>query len=164
MNNTHLAELNVGRLVAPTDDPRVADFMANLDRINGLGKRMPGFVWMMEGSGEPGTGNTDNAIDGDPLYVPNLTVWESVETLEKFVWGTIHKQFYERRQEWFEVLEAMHFVMWWVPIGHQPTLQEALARLDHLRQNGDSEHAFGWSHLQQAKMWRSHGCSHVAAE
>ena len=53
----HLAELNVGRLVAPTDDPRVKDFMDNLDLINGLGKRMPGFVWMMEGSGEPGTGS-----------------------------------------------------------------------------------------------------------
>ena len=84
----HLAELNVGRLLAPTDDPRVAEFMANLDRINGLGKRMPGFVWMMEGAGEPGTGNTDNMIDGDPQFVPNLTVWESVAALEKFVWGT----------------------------------------------------------------------------
>ena len=53
---THLAELNVGRLIADTDDPRVAEFMNALDSINGLGKRMPGFVWMMEGSGEPNTG------------------------------------------------------------------------------------------------------------
>ena len=50
----HLAELNIGRLVAETDDPRVADFMAALDRVNGIGKRMPGFVWMMEGSGGAG--------------------------------------------------------------------------------------------------------------
>ena len=63
----HLAELNIGRLLAPTDDPRVAEFMDNLDRINGLGKRMPGFVWMSEGSGEPGRGNTENAVDGDCL-------------------------------------------------------------------------------------------------
>jgi len=42
----HLAELNIARLLAPTDDPRVAEFMANLDRINGMGKRMPGFVWI----------------------------------------------------------------------------------------------------------------------
>lgn len=159
MKDMHLAELNVGRLVANTDDPRVREFMDNLDRINGLGKRMPGFVWMMEGSGEPGTGNTESAIDGDPLYVSNLTVWESVETLEKFVWGTIHKQFYEKREEWFEVLGAMHFVMWWVPKGHQPTLDEALARLDHLRENGDSDQAFGWSYLKQAKMYQSHGCT-----
>ena len=164
MKGMHLAELNVGRLVAAQDDPRVAEFMDNLDRINGLGKRMPGFVWMMEGSGAPGTGNTDTAIDGDPRYVPNLSVWEDVASLETFVWGTIHKQFYERRQEWFEVLGAMHFVMWWVPEGHQPSLQEALARLDHLRDNGDSDHAFGWSYLKQATMWRSHGCTPVAAE
>ena len=126
----HLAQLNVGRLVAETDDPRVAEFMAALDRVNGLGKRMPGFVWMMEGSGEPGTGNTETKIDGDPRFVANLTVWESVEALEHFVWNTVHRQFYERRREWFEVLGERHLVMWWVPAGHRPTLDEALARLD----------------------------------
>ena len=66
----HLAELNIGRLVAPTDDPQVAEFMNNLDRINGLGKRMPGFVWMMEGSGEPGTGNT--AVSYTHLTLPTI--------------------------------------------------------------------------------------------
>lgn len=162
MKNMHLAELNVGRLVGATDDPRVQAFMDNLDKVNGLAKRMPGFVWMMEGTA--GAGNTDTAIEGDAQFIPNLSVWENVETLEKFVWGTIHKQFYERRQEWFEVLGSMHFVMWWVPEGHQPSLQEALARLDHLRDNGDSDHAFGWSYLKQATMWRSHGCTPVAAE
>ncbi len=161
MKNMHLAELNVGRLVAPTDDPRVAEFMANLDRINGLGKRMPGFVWIMEGAA--GAGNTEAAIDGDPRYVPNLTVWEDVESLEKFVWGTVHRQFYERRAEWFEVLGEMHFVMWWVEPGHQPTLAEALARLAHRRAHGDSDHAFGWEHLREAEMYRTHQCQgHVA--
>ncbi|MEP2784004.1 MAG: DUF3291 domain-containing protein [Pseudoruegeria sp.] len=160
----HLAELNVGRLLAPTDDPRVADFMNALDMVNGLGKRMPGFVWMMEGSGEPGTGNTESAIDGDPQYVANFTVWESVETLENFVWNTVHRQFYDRRKEWFEVLGKMHFVLWWVPIGHEPTLAEALERLDYLNEHGDSDYAFGWSHLKEAVHWRDKGCSHVAAE
>lgn len=164
MSKMHLAELNVGRLLAPTDDPRVADFMNNLDRINGLGKRMPGFVWMMEGSGEPGTGNTDAKIDGDPQYVSNLTVWEDAASLEQFVWGTIHKQFYERRKEWFEVMGKMHFVMWWVPAGHHPTLDEALERLEHLNAHGDSEGAFGWDYLKDAKMWKTHGCNQVAAE
>ena len=159
----HLAELNVGRLVAPTDDPRVAEFMNALDKINGMGKRMPGFVWMMEGSGEPGTGNTDAKIEGDPQYVSNLTVWESVETLENFVWNTVHRQFYARRQEWFEVLGKMHFVMWWVPVGHRPTLNEALARLELLTKNGDSEEAFGWSYLRQAQLYKTQSCSPMAA-
>ncbi|MFN3209176.1 MAG: DUF3291 domain-containing protein [Roseovarius sp.] len=160
----HLAQLNVGRLVAPTDDPRVAEFMGALDRVNGLGKRMPGFVWMMEGSGEPGTGNTGNNIGDDPQFVANLTVWEDVKSLENFVWNTVHRQFYERRAEWFEVMGDMHFVMWWVPQGHRPSLDEALARLEHLRAEGDSDHAFGWSYLKEASLWKSRGCAPVAAE
>ncbi|MWB78880.1 DUF3291 domain-containing protein [Pseudooceanicola sp. 216_PA32_1] len=159
----HLAELNIGRLVAPTDDPRVAEFMAALDRINGLGKRMPGFVWMMEGSGEPGTGNTETKLEGDPRFVSNLTVWDSVERLEHFVWNTLHRQFYERRAEWFEVLGGMHFVMWWVPEGHEPTIDEAMERLAHLEQHGASAHAFDWAWLKEARLWRERSCR-VAAE
>jgi hypothetical protein len=162
-NARHLAQLNVGRLVAETDDPRVAEFMAALDRVNGLGKRMPGFVWMMEGSGEPGTGNTETKLDGDPRFVSNLTVWEGVEALERFVWGTIHRQFYERRAEWFEVLGQQHFVMWWVPEGHRPTLEEGLERLADLEGQGDGDHAFGWRHLPQARLWRERACTRGAA-
>jgi heme-degrading monooxygenase HmoA len=157
----HLAQLNVGRLVADTDDPRVAEFMAALDRVNGLGKRMPGFVWMMEGS--EGQGNTETKIGGDPRFVANLTVWDSVEALERFVWNTVHRQFYERRAEWFEVLNGMHFVMWWVPEGHRPTLDEALERLAHVEAHGDSDHAFGWRHLPEARLWRERACTRRAA-
>ena len=159
-----LAELNIGRLLAPTDDPRVAEFMVNLDRINGLGKRMPGVTVYSHKNQVLGTGNTDAKIEGDPQFVSNLTVWESLETLERFVWGTIHKQFYERRQEWFEVLGEMHFVMWWVPEAHRPTLDEAQMRLQHLKDNGDSDHAFGWSYLENARMWKDNRCGPVAAE
>jgi hypothetical protein len=161
---THLAQLNVGRLVAPTDDARVADFMGALDMVNGLGKRMPGFVWMMEGSGEPGTGNTDAKIDGDPLFIANLTVWTDVRSLEAFVWNTVHRRFYERRREWFEIMGEQHFAMWFVPAGHRPTLAEALDRLDCLKRHGDSDHAFGWKFLQDAELWKARACAPVAAE
>lgn len=159
----HLAQLNVGRLVADTDDPRVAEFMGALDRINGLGRRMPGFAWILEGSGAPNTGNTEAKIDGDPRFVANLTVWETVEDLERFVWGTIHRQFYERRAEWFEVLGRMHFVMWWVPAGHRPSLDEGLGRLAHLEAHGETDQAFGWRHLREARLWRTRGCAQGAA-
>ena len=163
MDGFHLAELNVGRLLAPTEDPRVAEFMNALDRINGLGKRTASFVWMMEGSGAPGTGNTDAKIGGDAQFVSNLTVWESVETLEAFVWNTVHRQFYERRREWFEVLGKMHFVMWWVPAGHKPALEEALGKLDQLQTQGDNDAAFGWKYLKEAKLWQTRSCNAVAA-
>jgi hypothetical protein len=157
----HLAQINVGRLVADTDAPRVGDFMRALDMVNGLGKRMPGFVWIMEGA--EGQGNTETKIGGDPRFVANLTVWESVEALERFVWGTVHRQFYERRAEWFEVLGKQHFVMWWVPEGHRPSLDEALERLAHWEAHGDSDQAFGWRHLPQARLWREKACSGHAA-
>jgi hypothetical protein len=160
----HLAQLNVGRLVAETDDPRVAEFMAALDRVNGIGKRMPGFVWMMEGSGEPGVGNTETKIGGDPRFIANLTVWASAEALEEFVWNTVHRKFYERRAKWFEGLSERHLVMWWVPEGHRPTLEEGLERLGQLRAQGESERAFGWAWLREARLWRERACGAVAAE
>lgn len=158
----NLAELNIGRLAAPTDDPRVAEFMNALDKVNGMGKRMPGFVWMMEGSGEPGTGNTENNIGDDPQFVANLTVWEDADSLRNFVWNTVHKQFYDRREEWFEVMGQQHFVMWWVPEGHEPTLEEALERLEKCKAEGDSEAAFGWDYLGDADRWNDKRCE-VAA-
>jgi hypothetical protein len=144
----NLAELNIGRLRAPTDDPRVAEFMANLDRINGLGKRMPGFVWMAEGSGEPGTGNTENAIGDDPQMVYNLTVWEDLPSLEAFVFRTLHAKFMDRKGDWFDRLADQHFVMWWTPEGHNPNREEALARLALRQTHGDTPEAFGWDYAR----------------
>ena len=85
-----------------------------------------------------------------------MTVWESVETLEKFVWSTIYKQFFARRSAWFEILGGMHFVMWCVPDGHRPTLDEALSRLEMRRAQGDTAEAFGWDWLKEAQMYKTH--------
>ena len=145
----HLAELNIARLLAPTDDPQVAEFMANLDRINGMGKRMPGFVWIMEGAGTEDTGNRETKLFGDPQYVPNLTVWEDFESLTTFVHQTLHAKFMARKAEWFHHVDKPQFVMWWIAEGHIPTLDEALERLTHLQDKGDSDHAFGWDWMRQ---------------
>ena len=104
----------------------------------------------MEGSGEPGTGNTEAKIDGDPQFVANLTVWADAASLRRFVWDTVHRRFFDRRSEWFEVLGEMHFVMWWVPAGHRPTLEEAMERLEQRRSMGDTVRAFGWDWLDRA--------------
>jgi heme-degrading monooxygenase HmoA len=140
----HLAEINIGRLLAPPGDPRVAAFMEALARVNGLGKRMPGFVWMMEDAAGAPTGNTGSRIEGDPRFVFNLTVWDSLPALETFVWQTVHRQFYDRRAEWFEVLGTQHFAMWRVAPGHRPTLAEGLDRIARRNRDGDSADAFGW--------------------
>lgn len=152
----HLAELNVGRLLAPPGDPRVKDFIDNLDRINALAERMPGFVWRLTGAG-------NNAIDlrlgGDPNVMVNMSVWETAAQLETYVFGTLHAKFYRRRQEWFDLMERPHFVLWRVEEGHRPTLDEAMERLDHLTKHGPTEQAFGWAEAIGAERLRQQRCA-----
>jgi len=161
MPETHLAQLNIGRFRFPTDDPRMTEFMDNLDRVNALADRSPGFIWRMQDD----SGNaTAIPVTRDPMMAANLSVWTDVESLEKFVWNTVHRRFYERRAAWFGLLEQMHFVMWRVPVGHQPSLTEAMERLEHLNRHGSTDHAFGWEHLPEARLWRGQRCAGVAAE
>jgi hypothetical protein len=153
----HLAELNIGRLNYPIDDPRMADFVDNLARVNAMADRMPGFVWRLVGDGSNG-GALELRPYPDPMMAVNMSVWERVEDLEHFVWNTVHKKFYQRKQEWFGLMKSHHFVMWFVPEGHVPTLEEAKARLEHLDANGNTDHAFDWSHLEHIKLWQSQRC------
>ena len=153
----HVAQLNIGRLRHETDDPRMADFMNNLARVNALAERSPGFVWRYTDA----TGNATDTrpYDGDPRMAINMSVWESIEALEGFVWQTVHKRFYARKHEWFEKLDGAYFVLWHVPAGHRPSVAEAIERLEHLKANGPSEYAFGWQDVASAKLWRSARCA-----
>ena len=92
----HLAQLNIGKLRGPSGDPAMAGFFDNLDRINAAAERMPGFVWRLKDE----SGNATNIPwVGDASLAVNLSVWESVEALEKFVWQTVHTKIYARKGE-----------------------------------------------------------------
>ena len=152
----HLAQLNIGRIRYPLDDPRMADFVNNLDRVNAIAEHTPGFVWRLQD--DSGNATAIHAFD-DPRMLLNMSVWESVEALERFVWQTVHKRIYGRRPEWFEPLDRPHFVMWWVPAGHLPDLAEAKRRLEHLWAHGPSDHAFGWESIPSAQLWKTARCA-----
>jgi len=152
--NHHLAQLNIGRIRHEVDDPRMADFTNNLARVNALAERTPGFVWRyIDESGN----STATRPYADPRIAINMSVWESVPALERFVYQTIHKHFYGRRAEWFEHFGKPYFVMWWVPAGHRPSVDEAIARLDHLTQNGPGDYAFDWT-VASAQLWKTARC------
>lgn len=150
-----LAELNIAVPKYALDDPRIADFMDNLQRINGLAQQMPGFVWMHKDE----SGHAANQPSPWPDTIVNMSVWDSPDELEHFVWNTVHKRFYNRKNEWFSSMQSHHFVMWWVEDGHTPTLNEAKERLDYLDAHGNTDHAFDWQHLPHVKLWQSQRCS-----
>ena len=155
MTRSHFAQLNIGRPLHSLDDPRMSEFMDNLDRVNAIAERSPGFVWRLKD--ESNNATAIRPFDDANMLV-NMSVWENVEALEQFVWATVHKQFYNRKGGWFESLPTPHFVMWPIPAEHIPDLTEAKARLHQLARNGDSDHAFGWGHLAHIKLWMSRKC------
>jgi hypothetical protein len=139
MARHHLAQLNIARAVAPMDHAAMADFYNNLEEINGLGERSPGFVWRLRDD----TGNATNfRVSEDPLVFVNLTVWESVEALYEFVYRSNHAGFFKRRFEWFDRWQGPSVVLWWQPAGTLPTLEEAMRRLKLLADNGPTPDAF----------------------
>jgi hypothetical protein len=151
----HLAELNIARLRYERGDPRAAEFFDNLDRVNAMAERMPGFVWRLKD--ESGDATAFRLTD-DPMLIANLSVWDRAEAFEAFVWQTVHAKFYRKREEWFERLSAPHLVMWWVEEGHRPTLAEAAERLARLSASGSTDFAFGWERLPSVKLWKSARC------
>lgn len=139
MQNYHLAQLNIGRILAPMDSPTMAGFVARLDEINALADNAPGFVWRLQSAS--GNATDIKAFDDDWLLV-NMSVWESVQELKTFTYKTAHAEVMRGRRQWFEPQTEMYFVMWWIPAGHIPTLEEAKERLEHLRAKGETEYAF----------------------
>jgi hypothetical protein len=151
----HLAQLNVGRIRYDLNDPRMADFTNNLALVNGIAERSAGFVWRyVDDSGNA----TETRPFGDPRIIVNFSIWESLGALERFAWQTVHKRFYGRRDDWFDHFAGPSLVLWWVPIGHRPTVAEALASLEHLKQHGPSEQAFDWQSAS-AQLWKTARCA-----
>jgi len=134
-----LAQINIGRLVAPPHDPQVAGFFAELDRINALAEASPGFVWRLTGDGNDAT---DLQPTPDPLVIPNMSVWEDAEALFAFVYRTAHTPVMAQRRQWFAPMEGAYQALWWIEAGTIPTVDDGLARLWLLDRFGPSQRAF----------------------
>src|SRR5260370_26380114 len=95
----HLAQINIGRLIAPLDDPKIAEFIAQLAPINALADKTPGFVWRLQSS----SGNaTDIAYSDDPFGFVNMSVWESIEAVRQYAYKSDHPKVFPGRAKWFE--------------------------------------------------------------
>lgn len=134
----HLAQLNVARPLHPLESPRMRGFVDNLARINALAESSPGFVWRLQSEAGDATAFTIF----DALTIPNLTVWQDLTSLHRFVYRSAHVEILKLRRHWFEKPVEAHSVLWWVEAGHTPTLAEARSRLERLRASGPTPEAF----------------------
>ncbi|MFZ4826717.1 MAG: DUF3291 domain-containing protein [Phototrophicaceae bacterium] len=141
MTTYHLTQINHARLIAPIEDPRIADFRNALDEINHLAEQTEGFVWRLVGTGNDAT---DIQLFDDPMVIVNMSVWETIDALFAFTYRSQHVDFYRRRREWFDAHTLPTPVLWWNPRGYIPSLKDAHQRIDYMAQHGATPYAFNF--------------------
>jgi len=142
--NYHLAQVNVAVPLYPRGDERIAGFFDNIERINAIADRSPGFIWR---SVDEETEAEAERVFAEPGVVFNLSLWESPEALSDFVYRSAHLAFLRKRAEWFRPRGGPAFALWWQPAGTKPTVVEARHRLDRLQQVGPTADAFTFSQI-----------------
>jgi hypothetical protein len=137
-----IAQINIGRMLAPIDDPVMKEFVDNLANVNAVAEASPGFVWRLQSD----AGNaTDIAYSDDPFVIVNMSVWTSIEALKEFTYKSHHLEIFRKRAQWFERMAAPSYTLWWIPEGHIPTVAEAKERLEHYQKHGSTEFSFWFS-------------------
>jgi Domain of unknown function (DUF3291) len=135
----HIAQVNIGRIRAPLEDPLMEGFRSQLDVINALADRTPGFVWRLQT--DEGNAMAIRPFADEQMAI-NMSVWDSLEALQRFVYRSAHVGPLRDRKQWFEPIEGPILALWWTPAGHVPTVAEALERLQMLKERGPSAEAF----------------------
>src|SRR5262249_51192204 len=146
MADVHLAQVNIARMKGPLDSAIMKGFVDRLEEINALADASDGFVWRLQ---TPEGDATYLRPYDDERIIVNLSVWESVEALKRFVYASAHAQLLKQRREWFEHMAGMYVALWWVPAGHHPSVDEAKQRLAHLDAHGPSQFAFTFKALHE---------------
>jgi hypothetical protein len=120
-------------------DPIMKEFVDNLDTVNTIAESSEGFVWRLKDDSNNAT--SLNPYDDEQIII-NVSVWESIELLENFMYKTFHSEFLRRRKEWFHRFGKVYTALWWTPGGHYPTMQEAADKLEYLQLHGPTEFVF----------------------
>lgn len=136
----HLAQINIAFLREPLDHPSQTEFVDLFDAINAVADADPDFVWRLK-SDDGGASSYVQAFD-DPAKIVNLTVWRSVEALHRYVYRSSHREVLARAREWLSPHDGPTTALWWTEAGTPPSVEEGVARLEHLQAHGPSPYAF----------------------
>lgn len=133
----HLAQVNLGWMRWPLNDPRMAAFRDQVPAINALADRSPGFVWRYQDVGGHAMGTR---VLEDPLVLYNCSIWRTLEDLWRYVFTTGHHDLFRRRREWFQAPPNGWplNVCWWLPPGTLVSVDEGMWRWNQLRVHGPS--------------------------
>jgi hypothetical protein len=144
---THqLVVFNIGKLKGPLGSEAVSEFERALGPINDLALISPGYVWQYSPTDEERRENSRGIpMLEDELMMPQLSVWEDAESVEHYVIKSGHGSYLKRRKEWFDKLPDPYGVCYWRPCPEPwepPTLAEAIAKMEMLKKEGSTAHAF----------------------
>ncbi len=134
----HLAQANRAHMKGPLDSPVMEGFRRQLAAINAAADHSPGFVWRLQTEGGD---STDIRAFDRPEMLLNVSVWETIEDLHHYVYRGAHLGPFRDRKLWFEPTPTP-LVLWWVPAGHVPPVDEALERFRTLEKRGPTATAF----------------------
>ena len=146
-----LAQVNIARIKAPFSAPAMAGLASRITEMNALAEASPGFVWRFTAESDPGNRLelfSDYFIPFDrERFFFNMSVWRSVEDLQRYAFKTTHVELYQKRPAWMDSFPRAHAALWWLPEGKTPTVADAKARLLSVEQNGPT--AFGFTFTKQ---------------
>ncbi|HAI37500.1 MULTISPECIES: DUF3291 domain-containing protein [unclassified Maribacter] len=135
-----LAQINISRMIGVNiNDPIMKEFVDNLDKVNNLAEQSEGFVWRLKDENNDAT--SFNPYNDEQVII-NISVWQSIASLETFVYKTVHTDFLKRRKEWFQKFGKVTTAMWWISEGDFPSVENAVEQLDYLQKNGPSQKIF----------------------
>jgi hypothetical protein len=140
-NRLYLAQVNIGKIIAPMNSSLMAGFADNLDRINALAESSEGFIWRLK---DEANNATSIKVFDDDFIIINMSVWTNMDALYKYVYQSVHTDYLKRRREWFEKMPEMHMALWYVPESHIPDTAEAVDKLKYIRKHGETPLAFGF--------------------
>jgi hypothetical protein len=128
----------------PLEDPVMAGFVAQREAVNAAADSAAGFVWRLQT--EEGDATAIRVFE-DPRILVKMSVWESVESLRQYVYRSLHAEPFRDRAAWFQKYEDPQLVLWWIPSGKTPTVEEAAIKLELLGERGPTQKAFTFKSL-----------------
>ncbi len=148
MSKHHLAQINIGRILAPLDSDVMAGFVARLDEINALADGSPGFVWRLQT--EAGNATDLRPYDNDDTILLNMSVWESVAHLTAYVYRTAHAEVLKQRKQWFANFGKPIIALGGYPATHTRPVAGTVSRQARFPERGPSPYALDFRNVFEA--------------